>query len=303
MTDDYDEDFLPESSEGGLLDWLVTVAENLKLLVVGPLAAGLFALGIGFAVPQSYTSESILALPSASADGVLASTATATTTATLQAAAMMTSPVVLDPVIEALGLRGEQTVQQARKQLVTQIKASVGKDGLLRLEATANSPTGAQNIANATIDSWLKSTVPSEIERVDLEKRLESAKSSLTAVEQLLKKLTTDGTANLSQPLTRGEAGTSIVAISELQSKFLNEVLRIPHSIQGLPRSVVKQAPTLPTETVAPKKGVIAMLVFLGVGAILIIWIFARQWWRKLSLVSETAEKQARLLAAIHVRS
>ena len=299
MTEDYKEDFLPESSEGGLLDWLVTVAENLKLLVVGPLAAGLVALGIGFAMPQSYTSESILALPSTSVDGVLA----ATTTPTLQAAAMMTSPLVLDPVIETVGLRGELTVQQARKQLISQIKTSVGKDGLLRLEATAYSPTVAQNIANAVIDSWLKSTVPSEIDRADLEKRLESAKSSLMAVEQLLKKLTTDGAANLSQPLTRGEAGTSIVGISELQSKFLNEVLRIPHLIQGLPRSVVKQAPTLPTETVAPKKGAIAMLVTLGTGVILMIWIFARQWWRKLSLDRETADKQARLLAAIRVRS
>lgn len=298
MTVDYEEDLLLDSSDSGLLDWLVTIAENLKLLVLGPLAAGLIALGIGFALPQSYTSESIVALPSASADGIQA----VTTTTTLQAAAMMTSPLVLDPVIEALGLRGEKTVQQSRKQLVTQIKATVGKDGLLRLEATANSPAGAQNIANAVIDSWLMTTVPSDVERADLEKRLESSKASLMAVEQLLKSLTTDGSANLLQPLKRGEAGTSIVAISELQSKFLNEVLRIPHMIKGLPRSVVKQLPTLPTETVSPRKGAIAMLSTLGVGAILMFWIFARQWWRKLSFDRETAEKQARLLAAIQVK-
>ncbi|MDB5932199.1 MAG: lipopolysaccharide biosynthesis, partial [Polaromonas sp.] len=40
--------------EVGALDVLVTLAENIKLLLVVPLLVGLCALGICFMVPQSY---------------------------------------------------------------------------------------------------------------------------------------------------------------------------------------------------------------------------------------------------------
>lgn len=281
-------------SEVSLLDMLLVVAENLKLLVLGPLAVGLLALGISFAMPQSYTSEAILALPTASSLSSPAPNAQAA-----QAAAMMSSPLVLDPVIQSLNLSGGRPIQVARKTLATQIKATVGKDGLLRLDVTANTPTEAQNIANTVIDIWLKSTVPGADERFDLEKRLESAKFSLEAVDRLLKRLTTEGSTSLNQPLTRGEAGTSIVAISELQLRYLGEVLTIPRTLRGASSDVVKQRPTLPTETVAPKKGMIAILATLGSGIVFLLYIFVRRSWEKSADNLELAKKQSRLLAAI----
>jgi hypothetical protein len=78
-----------------LFDLLLVVAENLKLLILGPLVVGLLALGIGYALPQSFTSQAILALP---------------TPTPTQAAAMLVSPLVLDPVIESLNLsKGQQS--------------------------------------------------------------------------------------------------------------------------------------------------------------------------------------------------
>ncbi|MDP3192828.1 Wzz/FepE/Etk N-terminal domain-containing protein [Rhodoferax sp.] len=52
-----------QEAEISLLDLLVVVAENIKLLLLGPLLAGLVALGIGYALPQSYVSQAILLLP------------------------------------------------------------------------------------------------------------------------------------------------------------------------------------------------------------------------------------------------
>ena len=43
--------------EISLLDLLQTIVENLRLLVLGPLVAGLLALGIGFALPATYTAQ------------------------------------------------------------------------------------------------------------------------------------------------------------------------------------------------------------------------------------------------------
>ena len=291
MTEETREVIYPKKSEVGLLDMLVVVAENLRLLILGSLAAGLLALGICYLLPQSYTSEAIIALPNTSAGGAANPAITAT--------AIMTSAVVLDPVIVSLNLSKGLPIQVARKKLVSQVRAVVGKDGLLRLDASANTPVEAQNISNAVISAWLKSTVPGAEERADLEKRLEFAKTSLDAVERLLKRITTEGASNLGQPLTRGEAGTSIVAIGELQTRFLGEVLSIPRALRGYSRDVVKQPPTLPSEPVSPQKGLIATLVAVCSALSLLLWLFMRELWRRASLDLDTAEKQRRLNVAL----
>lgn len=41
-----------------LLDLLVTLAENWKILIFGPLLAGIAAYGIGFVIPKTYESSS-----------------------------------------------------------------------------------------------------------------------------------------------------------------------------------------------------------------------------------------------------
>ena len=211
----------------------------------------------------------------------------------------MTSALVLDPVVVLLNLSEGRPIQVARKKLANQVKATVGKDGLLRLDTTANTPEEAQNIGNAVISAWLRTTIPGVEEKADLEKRLESAKASLDAVERLLKRITTEGASNLTQPLTRGEAGTSIVAIGELQTKFLGEVLSIPRTLQGYSREVVKQPPTLPTEAVAPKKALIAVLATLGSGLLLLVGLLIRRAWQTAGQNASVAKKQSELLVAL----
>lgn len=271
-----------DEKEISLFDLLLVAAENLKLLILGPLVVGLLALAIGFALPQSFTSQAILALP-----------------APAQASAMMVSPLVLDPVIGSLNLSKGQPIQVARTGLASQIKAAVGKEGLLRLDVTASSPLEAQAIANAVIDTWLKSTRPGEQDRADLEARLAYAKVSLESIRRLLGRLTAEGTADLNKPLMRGEAGTSIVGVGELQARYLGEVLSIPRSLQGLSRDVVVQPPTLPTEPVAPKKSLIAVLAALGSGFALLLWVFMRQAWKNAAQDPQAAEKQAKLCATL----
>lgn len=278
-----------EESEISLLDLLLTVAENIKLLILGPLVVGLLALGIGFVLPQSFTSQAILSLPAASQTPA-------------QAAAMMVSPLVLDPVIVSLNLAEGLSIANARVQLASQIKAAVGKDALLRLDVIATQPVQAQAIANAVIDAWLKSTAPGERDRADLEKRLRLATASLASVNRLLDRLGADGTTVLNKPLTVGDAGTSIVAVGELQARYLADVINIPRTLQGLSRDVVVQPPTLPTDPVAPKKGLIAILAALGSGFALLLWVFMRQAWRGAAQDPESAEKQAKLRAALGLK-
>lgn len=288
----------PEESEVSLLDLLLVVAENIKLLVVGPLVIGLIALGVAFTLPQSFVSQSILALPAAAASDKAAPTSTPQ-----QAAAMMVSPLVLDPIIETYKLGGDKPMQLARDSLAKQVKAVVGKDGLLRLDVTDQAPEQAQLLANAVIDGWLKSTVSAPQEREDLQKRLEVAQSGLKTVTSLLDRLSVDGAVSLGKPLTRGEAGMSPVAVGELQARYLAEVLAIPRTLQGLSRDVVKQPPTLPTEAVAPKKSLIAVLATLGSGFALLLFVFMRQAWKSAAADPEAAQKQIRLRRALGFKS
>jgi uncharacterized protein involved in exopolysaccharide biosynthesis len=43
-----------EQDEVSLLDILVTLAENAKLLIIGSLLAGLITLGISYTLPQTF---------------------------------------------------------------------------------------------------------------------------------------------------------------------------------------------------------------------------------------------------------
>jgi capsular polysaccharide biosynthesis protein len=298
---------LAQDDEISLLDLLLVVAENIKLLVVGPLVTGLIALGVAYQLPQSFVSQAILALPTSTSTSAQTPNQTPTPTSAqtptpTQAAAMMTSPVVLDPVIESLGLTKGKPIQIARHGVAGQIKATVGKDFLLRLDVTAPTAADAQALANAVIDTWLKSTVPAEQERQDLETRLAYAQNGLKAVTTLLDRLATEGGKSLNKPLTRGDAGTGLVAVGELQSRYLADVLSIPRSLQGLSRDVVKQPPTLPTEPLSAKKGLIATLSALGAGFTLLLFVFIRQAWRSTAADPESARKQILILSALGLK-
>ena len=52
-----------DDDEISLLDLLQVVVDNLRLLVLGPLACGLVALGISFAIPPTFTAKTQFLIP------------------------------------------------------------------------------------------------------------------------------------------------------------------------------------------------------------------------------------------------
>ena len=121
-------------------------------------------------------------------------------------------------------------------------------------------------------------------------------------MNRLLYRLGVDGLTVLKKPLTLGDAGTSLVALGELQARYLAEVINIPRALQGLSRDVAIQSPTLPTDPVAPKKSLIAVLAALGSGFALLLWVFMRQAWRGAAQNPDAAEKQAKLRLAFGLK-
>ena len=288
-----------EDAGMGPLDLLVAVVENLRILVLGVTCAGLLGYGLSFFWPEQFVSQAILALPEAT-PGVAQNGAHRVQAFPLvaQAAVMMVSQPVLDPVVQSLPPVVGQSAQRARMVLAEQIKVTVGKEGLMRLEVTARAPAEAQAIANAVIDSWLRTTVPTEQYRLEMALRLEHDQRALLVIDKTLRQLSLESPAGASIPGGRLAESGNVVALLQLQSQYLDRTLNLPRLMAGVTRDVVKQAPTLPTDAESPRRARVAGVSALVTGLALLVWVCARRGWRNVAPGSGFADNQDRLRAA-----
>lgn len=288
---------MSEHEESGLLDLLILVAENAKLLVLGSLLAGLAALGIASIVPVSYVSTATVALPKplqVATPGQLQ--AVFQTQTPVQAAAMMVSPSILDSAVAQLKLAQQHSTDAARRQLMDHVRTTVGADGLVHLEVTAATPQSAQATADTIINAWLESTRPSEQERVDLERILRNAEASLNTTHRLMEQMTAQ------PPASRGETSTALLAVADLQTRYLIETLEVSQMLRGLSRDVVMQAPTLPVDPDMAPKGLAFALGALAALVALLLWLVSVQALRTSANDPRTLAKVQRLRSTLGLK-
>jgi uncharacterized protein involved in exopolysaccharide biosynthesis len=198
---------LPEDDEISLLDLLQVVAENLRLLVLGPLAAGLLALGITFLIaptftastkfmpPQQQQSGAAAMLSSLGALGGLAGAATGLKNPGDQYVAFMKSRSVQDAMVDRFKLveRYESKFREdARKTLETSSVIASGKDGLITIDVDDKDPQVAAQLANAYVEELGRllnrlAVTEAQQRRLFFEKQLANAKDNLVRSEQALK--------------------------------------------------------------------------------------------------------------------
>ena len=198
---------LPEDDEISLLDLLQVVAENLRLLIVGPLAAGLLALGITFAIaptftvstkfmpPQQQQSGAAAMLSSPGALGGLAGAASGIKNPADQYVAFMKSRSVLDAMVDRFKLMDRYEAkfrEDARKALETSSVIASGKDGLISVDVDDKDPLVAAQIANAYVEELGRllnrlAVTEAQQRRLFFEKQLANAKDNLVKSEQALK--------------------------------------------------------------------------------------------------------------------
>ncbi|MBK5205903.1 MAG: lipopolysaccharide biosynthesis protein [Polaromonas sp.] len=270
--------------EIGLLDLLVTLAENVKLLIIGPLIVGLCALGIGFVLPQTFQSVAVLQAEQAMAT-------------------LMTTAAVLDPVVAALGLAKEETAEEARSTLREQIKTTVGRnDKLLTLTVSASMPQQAQAIANAVLKQTYLQSRPKANARARLETQLAEARERLKNAQDasagLLKRLESNGAGvNSGAELARGYAEL-LNATGAAQS----QIVGLEAQLEGLSEAQLVQAPTLPEKASKPKKALLAIGATLGAGLLLLLFIFMRQALRNTAADMQAVGKLARIRRALGLK-
>jgi len=196
-----------DDDEISLLDLLQVVADNLRLLVLGPLAAGLLALGITFTIaptftattkfmpPQQQQSAAASMLASLGALGGLAGAATGLKNPADQYVAFLTSRTVQDALIGRFKLmeRYESKYKEnARKELAENVQIASGKDGLITIDASDKDPAFAAQLANAYVEELghllgRLAVTEAQQRRMFFEKQLNNTKDNLTKADQALK--------------------------------------------------------------------------------------------------------------------
>lgn len=206
MTEQHNAPDVADDDDISLLDLLQTVVENLRLLVLGPLAVGLAALAISFAIaptftattkflpPQQQQSAAAAMLQSLGALGGLAGAATGLKNPNDQFVSFLQSRTLQDTLIERFKLmeRYESEFQEdARKTLSANAIISAGKDGLISVSVDDKDPAFAAELANAHVQELTLllgrlAVTEAQQRRLFFEKQLADAKTKLTQAEQAL---------------------------------------------------------------------------------------------------------------------
>jgi uncharacterized protein involved in exopolysaccharide biosynthesis len=193
--------------EISLLDLLQVIVDNLRLLVLGPLAVGILALGITFLIPPTYTaktqflppqqqqSSASALLQSLGAMGGLASAAGGIKNPADQYIGFLKSTSIQDSLVDRFKLqdRYEKKLKvDTRKELQENTKIVAGKDGIISLEFDDKDPQFAADVANGYVDELRKlmgrlSLTEAQLRRTFFEGKLKEAKEGLAQADQELR--------------------------------------------------------------------------------------------------------------------
>lgn len=190
--------------EISLLDLLIPLAQNWRLLVLGPLAAGVLALGGSFLIKPTFTSTTTFLPPqqqqSAAASALaqlgglagVAGAAAGIKSPADQYVALLQSVRVSDQIIDQFKLMEVYEAKyrvNARKALDANANIAAGKkDGLISISIDDHDPQRAAAIANAYVEQLRKLTTELAVteaqqRRVFFEKQMQATKEKLVQAQ------------------------------------------------------------------------------------------------------------------------
>jgi len=231
-----------EDEEISLLDLLLVVVENLRLLVLGPLAVGLAALGISFMIPPTYTAKtqflppqqqqsSASALVQALGVGAIGglSAGLGIKNPADQYIAFLKSQSIQDAMVDRFDLLKRYDTKfrvDARKVLLENTKISAGKDGIIALELDDKDPKVAADMANAYVDELRRmmnrlALTEAQLRRSFFEKKLKEAKENLSAAEESLR-----GTG-VSGGVLKTSPGAAVEVVARLKAGITVQEIKV----------------------------------------------------------------------------
>lgn len=232
-----------DDDEISLLDLLQTVVDNLRLLVLGPLAVGLLALAVAFVIPPTYTAKTQFLPPqqqqssasaliqSLGAMGGLASAAAGIKNPADQYVAFLKSASVLDAMVDRFELMQRYDVDykvDARKKLQDNTKVTAGKDGIIQLELDDNDKQLAADMANGYVEELRKlmnrlALTDAQLRRAFFEKKMQATRDDLAKADQALRAIGISGSVVKSSPAAAVEVVARLrAAVTAQEIKIAN---------------------------------------------------------------------------------
>ena len=230
-----------DSADIDLFDLLQVIADNLRLLVLGPLVAGLVALGITylqtpsfaaltrFMPPLQQQSNSAAMLQSLGALGGLAGAATGIKNPNDQFVGLLASETIANTLVAKFKLLARYEVDlqvDARLKLAKMTQILVGKDNLITVEVEDQDPAVAAQIANAYVEELATmmgrlTLTEAQNRRAFFDKQVELTRKKLTTAEAALQTQGVNSSALKSSP----EA--SIKAVAEIQARISAQEVKV----------------------------------------------------------------------------
>lgn len=262
-----------------LFDLLLTIGENLPLLVLGPLLVGVLAYALGFVLPQQFRSTAVLQAEPATVS-------------------YMTSPAVLDAALHTLGYFDELNEEQAelvRETVLRDMETHANREAkLVTLTVPGRSPQDAQALNREILNNVFLASQPRENER----QKLETEKQALLQQMAELNATNVKAQKLLDEAPAAANLGTLVESISTTARALIDirqNIRRIDELLNGLTQENLIQHPSLPKKPAAPRKGLLAVLAALGAGALLLLFVLMRKAWQ----VSRSIEQHEERLQTI----
>lgn len=230
-----------EDDEINLLDLVQTVVNNLRLLVLGPLAVGVATLSISFLVTPTFTAQVSFLPPQQSqgmatsllntlgALGGMAGAAAGIKNPNDQYVSFLKSNSIEDALIERFKLMDRYKAdykQDARKTLEGSVKIASGKDGIIIVSADDHDPQFAADLANAHVQELTKlmgrlAVTEAQQRRQFFEQQLKGAKDKLAAAEIAL------GETGVNASVLKSNPASAMAAVATLQAQVTAQEVKL----------------------------------------------------------------------------
>lgn len=247
--------------EISLLDILVTLAESWRLLVFGPLIAGLLAGCLSFLWPKTFESVAIVRM-------------------TEDEVALLHAAPVLDSLIQKFGFLAESDgiVDDARQDLKKRLTFVVDKKTkMATIGAKGPSPESAQALNQAAMDQLLIELQP---KGKDKEAILQEIAINNQLIADGIYFVDRQNSKQVNANNARGQ-----IANLKLNNLELNLKLHVKS------KEVFVQEPSLPQRKTSPKRSIVVLLSMLISGFVFLTFVFIRKAWQTAQLNTRGAQK------------
>lgn len=275
---------IDQDYEISILDILVVLAENLRLIILVPLIVGLIALGVTFVIPKTYQSTALLRTNDG-VQGVQGGPVDFTSVDVLE------QILKQQPEITTLGLSHEKTLHALLKRIQVTAKK---QDSYITVAAQGSTPEKAQLLCRQVIESFRDLSLPRGQQLDALKEEIKNTEDSIRDLSLVAKKISTN--IDKVTPGTEGDnVARAYVTIIEKLNFQKQNLFKLKQKLVGFGSEVFIQEPTLPEKPIKPKKAQIAIMATLAAGFLTILFVFVRAAFRNLSGDAESSEKLARI--------